>query len=163
MKQLKQACTMTCAAIAIMLSSCGGGEEKTTTTDTMSTDSTSAMDSMSSNRGATMATSNELSPPMNLMVVVHKVANYNKFKTTYDEHDSLRLASGIHSYAISRRQPDSNTVIVATKADDMDKAMAFAKDPSLKAAMQKSGIVGAPDIHFYKVVYDDNSPISTDM
>ncbi|MEO6453538.1 MAG: hypothetical protein ABIN97_05665, partial [Ginsengibacter sp.] len=42
-------------------------------------------------------------------------------------------------------------------------AMAFAKDPSLKAAMQKSGIVGAPDIHFYKVVYDDNSPISTDM
>src|SRR4026208_854483 len=119
MKQFRQACTVICAAIALMLSSCSVGEEKTTTTDTMSTDSTSTMDTMPANADQANATSNELSPPMNLMVVVHKVANYDKWKASYDEHDSMRLASGMHSYAISRRQPDSNTIVVAVKADDL--------------------------------------------
>jgi len=163
MKQFRQACTMICAAITLMLSSCGGGEEKTTTTDTMSTDSTTTMDTMPANADQANTTSNAINPPMDLMVVVHKVANYDKWKASYDEHDSMRLASGIHSYVISRRQPDSNTIVVAVKVDDLDKAKAFAKNPSLKAAMQKGGVVGVPDIHYYKVVYDDNSSISTDL
>jgi hypothetical protein len=147
-----------------MLSSCSGSEEKTTTTDAMSTDSMqSGTDSMPTGADNAMAMSNEINPPMNLMVVTHKVANYEKWKTSYDEHDSVRLAFGLHSYAISRRQPDSNTIVVAVKADDPDKAMAFSKDGTLKAAMQKSGVIGKPDIHFYKVVYDVNTPIPTDM
>ena len=163
MKQFRQGFILACTALALMFSSCSGGEEKTTTTDTMSADSTSAMDSTSANAGTPAATSNELNPPTNLMVVVHKVANYDKWKTDYDAHDSMRTASGLHSYVISRRQPDSNTLVVAVKADDLDKAKAFAKGPSLKTAMQKSGVVGAPEIHYYKVVYDDNSSIATDI
>ena len=163
MKQFRQSLILACAALTFIFSSCGGGEEKTTTTDTMSADSTSVTDSTSANAGAPTAMGNEINPPTNLMVVVHKVANYDKWKTSYDEHDSMRLAAGIHSYVISRRQPDSNTLVVAVKADDLDKAKAFAKDPSLKVAMQKGGVVGAPDIQYYKIVYDDNSSIATDI
>ena len=47
---------------------------------------------------------------------------------------------------------DSNMVMVALKADDMAKAKAFAKDPSLKKAMQKGGVTGAPYDFF---CYDD--------
>lgn len=164
MKQFKHACTIMCAAIALMLSSCGGGEDKTTTatTDSTSSDSTTQTDSLSAGKDNSMAANNELNPPMNLMVVTHKVANYDKWKTSYDAHDSMRLAAGLHSYAISRRQPDSNTVVVAVKTDNLDSAMAFSKNASLKTAMQKGGVVGAPDIRFYKVVYDDNSSIPTD-
>jgi hypothetical protein len=152
-----------CAAIALMLSSCSGSEDKTTTTDTMSSDSTPAMDSMSAGKDAAMAMNNEINPPMNLMVMTHKVANYDKWKAVYDAHDSARLASGLHNYAISRRQPDSNTVVVAVRVDNVDSAMAFSKNSSLKAAMKKGGVMGAPDIHYYKVVYDVNTTIPTDM
>ncbi len=163
MKQFRQACTVLCAAIALMLSSCSGSEDKTTTTDTMSSDSTSAMDSTSAGAGNAMAASNDINPPMTLMIVRHKVANYGKWKASYDGHDSIRLAAGLHSYAISRMQPDSNMLVVAVKADNLDSAMAFAKNGTLKAAMQKSGVIGMPDIRYYKVVYDDNTSIPTDM
>ena len=45
----------------------------------------------------------------------------------------------------------------------MTKAKAFAKDPSLKAAMQKSGVVGAPSISFTTVVYQDMSQNMSDL
>ena len=93
--------------------------------------------------------------PQNMMVVTHKVADFAKWKTSYDEHDSLRLANGIHSYVIGRGMQDSNMVLVAVKVDDMAKAKAFAKDPSLKKAMQKGGVTGAPTISFITTIWQD--------
>ena len=53
-------------------------------------------------------------------------------ETAYDGHDSARLANGMHNYVIARGVDDSNTVMVAIKADDISKAKAFAKDLPLK-------------------------------
>src|SRR5205814_10348542 len=47
--------------------------------------------------------------------------------------------------------------------DDMNKAKAFAKDPSLKKAMQKGGVMGAPSMMFATVVFQDTATISTDL
>ena len=66
--------------------------------------------------------------PQNMMTALHKVSNFAKWKASYDEHDSMRLANGIHSYVIGRGVQDTNMVLVAVKADDMAKAKAFAKD-----------------------------------
>jgi hypothetical protein len=143
-------------AFVLLFSSCGGDETKTTDT-AVTADSTAT--------AATTATtaSTIITTPENIMVVRHKVSDFAKFKTSYDAHDSLRLASGIHSYVIGRGVDDSNMVMVAVKAEDMTKAKAFAKDPSLKAAMQKSGVVGAPSISFATVVYQDMSQNMSDL
>ena len=50
-----------------------------------------------------------------MMIVTHKVADYEKFKVAYDEHDSLRRANGISSYVIGRGVEDANMVLVAVK------------------------------------------------
>jgi hypothetical protein len=97
------------------------------------------------------------------MVVRHKVKDYAKFKTSYDAHDSMRLASGIHSYVIGRGVEDSNMVMVAVKLDDVDKAKTFGKSPSLKEAMQKAGVTGTPNIKFSTVVYQDMSSNMSDL
>jgi hypothetical protein len=47
--------------------------------------------------------------------------------------------------------------------DDIDKAKAFAKDPSLKMAMQKGGVVGAPSIQFTTMVFQDTATLNVDM
>jgi hypothetical protein len=95
--------------------------------------------------------------------VRHKVANYAKWKASYDGHDSFRLASGIHNYVIGRGVDDSNMVLVATKADDVEKAKAFTKNPSLKAAMQKGGVIGAPMININTIAYTDNAANMSDL
>jgi len=84
---------------------------------------------------------------------------FAKWKASYEGHDSMRLASGIHSYVIGRGFTDSNTVMVAVKIDDIAKAKAFAKDPSLKKAMQKGGVTGQPEFSFVTMTWQDTSNI----
>lgn len=142
------------AAMVFFLTSCGGNEEKKSSADTTSTDT-------STHAAPTPPPSTIITTPQNMMVVTHKVANFAKWKPSYDEHDSLRLANGIHSYVIGRGLKDSNMVLVAVKVDDMDKAKAFAKDPSLKKAMQKGGVTGAPTINFVTMVFQDTATVSS--
>lgn len=151
MKQFKFLSTLGIAFV-FLFSSCGGNEEKTT--DTAVTDSI-----------ATTATTEStiINTPENIMIVRHKVADFAKWKMSYDEHDSMRLANGIHSFVIGRGVDDSNTVMVAVKAEDIAKAKAFAKDPSLKAAMEKGGVTGPPSISFTTVVYQDMSQNMSDL
>jgi hypothetical protein len=52
-------------------------------------------------------------------------------------------------------------VLVAMKADDTTKAKAFGKDPGLKQAMQKGGVVGTPTIALVTIVYQDTAQVST--
>src|SRR6476661_2233260 len=99
----------------MLFSSCGGDEKKTETT---ASDSTAVTDTTTKTESTVSTT------PETVLIVRHKVANYAKWKASYDGHDSFRLASGIHNYVIGRGVDDSNMVLVATKADDVAKAKA---------------------------------------
>jgi hypothetical protein len=137
-------------AAVFLCSSCGGEKEKTTDT-TVTTDTPAAPES-------TVVTA-----PETIITAWHKVANFAKWKVSYDAHDSMRLAGGIHSYVIGRSVEDSNLVLVAIKADDVAKAKAFIKDPSLKAAMQKGGVIGQPSININTMAYQDMSTSMADL
>jgi len=153
-KQLKFLSTLGIACV-FLFSSCGGNEEKTTE-NTTATDST-ATTATDSTAAAPAPTASINTTPENIMVIRHKVADFAKWKIAYDGHDSARLANGIHNYVIGRGVNDSNMVMVALKVDDTAKAKAFGKDPSLKAAMHKGGVIGAPTMSLNTVVYQDMS------
>lgn len=143
-------------ALVFLFSSCGGNEEKTGTTNTDTTAATAP-------KTDSTAGSEIITTPQTILVVWHKVADYAKWKVAYDAHDSVRLAYGIHNYIIGRDVNDSNMILVATKADDVSKAKAFGKDPSLKTAMQKGGVIGAPSIALNTMVYQDMSTNNSDL
>jgi len=140
----------------LALASCGSNQSNESTESTTA-DSTAA----STNNESVTAPSTIVNTPENMIVVTHKVANFSKWKASYDEHDSVRLAFGVHSYVIGRSIEDTNMVMVALKVDDMEKAKAFSKDPSLKKAMQRGGVVGAPTVQFTTMVYQDTAKIDT--
>ena len=147
---------LVCAAMVFFLISCeGSGNEKTTATDSTATDNTAKTTAAVPQQNTIITTA------QNMVVVTNKVANFAKWKMAYDEHDSARLASGLHSYVIGRGLQDTNTVLVALKADDMDKAKAFAKAPGLKKAMQKGGVIGAPLISFFTATWQDTATIDS--
>ncbi|WP_153800919.1 hypothetical protein [Foetidibacter luteolus] len=152
MKQSSFTGTLFCVVLVIVFTSCGGSNEKTATTDT--TAKTTAPEAPKNTISTT---------PENLMVVTHKVANFAKWKASYEEHDSMRLANGIHSYVIGRGFQDTNMIMVAVKVDDVAKAKAFAKDASLRKAMQKGGVTGTPSIAFIVTTWQDTASISTDL
>lgn len=94
---------------------------------------------------------------------MHKVANFSKWKPLYEGHDTARVAAGLHNYVIGRGVQDSNMVLVALKADDTARARQFSKDPGLKQAMQKGGVVGTPTMAMVTLVYQDTAQLSTTL
>jgi len=146
-------------AMVVFLISCGGsgsGEKSATDTSAASPDTSAAT--------TTPAPVNTIvTTPQNMVIIRHKVADYDKWKPAYDAHDSARLADGLHSFVIGRDVSDPNMITVALKADDLAKAKAFAKDPGLKKAMQKGGVTGVPSIKFYTMVFMDTSTIDSKL
>lgn len=144
------------ATAAFLVAACNNGEQK----------SSSAADSINT----TSANATTSAPPssagpsqQNLLVIKHKVADFAKWKMAYDAHDSARLAAGIHSYVIGRGLQDSNMVLVSLKVDDTTKAMAFGKDPGLKAAMQKGGVIGTPVVSLVNMTLLDQAVIPSKL
>src|SRR4029079_2186659 len=139
--------------MAFFVPSGGSGKGDENNTDSTAADTTT---------GTIMPEANTIiTTPQNMMIIMHKVPNFEKWKSAYDEHDSARLAYGIHNYVIGRGTEDSNMVMVALKIDDIAKAKAFAKDPGLKKAMQKGGVTGTPSISFATMVFQDTADIGS--
>jgi hypothetical protein len=127
------------------------------------TDANDSTDTTAGNTAATPAVNTIITQPQAMVVVRHKVKDYDAWLPAYEAHDSARLANGLHSYVISRGVDNPNDVLVALKADDMAKAKAFIKDPALKSAMQKSGVTGNPVISFLNVTFQDTVKVPTDL
>lgn len=143
------------AGVVIFLTACGSGNNEKATT----TDSTTAADTAAK----TQAVNTIITTPQNMEVVTHKVADYGKWLMAYEGHDSARLAWGLHNYVIGRGLEDSNMVMVALKVDDTAKAKAFAKDPGLKTAMKKGGVLGVPTISILTATWQDTAKIETTL
>lgn len=153
MKHFRFLCTAFFAVMLLILTSCGENKDKAAT-DSVSNDSTTAEPAMETKAVAA---------PVHIMLAKHKVANFAKWKASYEARDSLRLANGIHSFVIGRGVPDSNTVLVAVKVEDVAKAKAFSKDPELKKAMQQGGVVGAPAFMFLTVPFLETADAGSNL
>lgn len=150
MKQCNIATLPLFAVVMLLFAACGGDAAKDTTVDSPAVRGTDT---------PAVATNTIVTSPQHMMLVTHKVSDFAKFMASYEAHDSMRLASGVHSYVIGRGFNDSNTVFVATKVDDLEKARAFAKSPDLKQAMQKAGVSGAPTISFLTATWQDTATL----
>jgi hypothetical protein len=141
--------------VIILLTSCGsGGSEKTTAADSTTSADTAAK---------AQAVNTIITTPQNMEVVTHKVADFAKWLIAYEGHDSARLASGLHNYVIGRGLEDSNMVMIALKVDDTTKAKAFAKDPGLRTAMHKGGVLGVPMISIVTETWQDTANIESTL
>ena len=145
------------ASFILVLASCGSNQSNE------SSNSTAADSTTAPSNDSVTAPSTIVNTPQNMMVATHRVANFAKWKASYDSNDSLRLAFGVHSYVIGRGIEDSNMVMVALKLDDLEKGKAFSKDPALKKAMQNGGVVGTPNIQLTTLVFQDTATIGTDI
>jgi hypothetical protein len=85
---------------------------------------------------------------MSQMIIRHKVADFEKWKRAYKDHQSVRQAAGLKDRHLWRNFDDPNEVIVMFDVSDLGKARDFAGSADLKEKMLSAGVQGAPDIVF---------------
>ena len=150
-------------AVLLSLAACNNSEQSKDKETTTTPDSSPTTNNAESAPPPSAPVSTISTTPTSMLVIRHKVANYEKWKMAYDGHDSARLANGLHSYVIGRGVQDPGVVLVAMKVDDTAKAMAFVKDPSMKPVMQKAGVIGAPNVSLITMTYQDTATISSPL
>ncbi len=97
--------------------------------------------------------------PFKVMAVTHLVKDFDVFKKTFDEHESMRTSYGVKLLAMGRDIKNPNNILISLKIDDLQKAKDFGVSPNLKEAMQKSGLIGKPEIIFADVLRLEKSPV----
>lgn len=86
------------------------------------------------------------------MLVQHKVKDFAAWKNVYDSVADLRASNGELSDQIYRDASDPNRLTVIFKWDSLANAQKYAQSPELKAAMEKAGVEGPPNIFFLNEV-----------
>ena len=82
------------------------------------------------------------------MLVQQKVKDFADWKNVYDSAANLRTNNGELSDRIYRDASDPNSLTIVFKWDSLATAKNYAQSPELKAAMEKAGVEGPPNISF---------------
>lgn len=123
------------AVLAIM--SCNSSENKATNTD-----STAAKKD---------STSTAPAKPKNALIVMHKVADFNKWLAVFESDEAKQKDAGLTRTVIGRGVgADSNMVLIGFRMDDYEKAKAMGKSEELKTKMKEGGVTGEPKMYYVK-------------
>jgi hypothetical protein len=82
------------------------------------------------------------------MTIHLKVKDYATWRSAYDGHEKSRLTAGITNGRVFRKVEDPNDVVILQDVADVAKARSWIGSDDMKATMQKSGVVGSPNIRF---------------
>ena len=113
MEQLRFSVTKALAfSMLLFMFSCNAGEEKKS--DVTAADTVKAVPAEATPKAAVK--------PSNIMLIMHKVANFAKWKPIFEANDSMQKAYGLHNYVLARGVKDSNMVMIALRMDVATKA-----------------------------------------
>ena len=82
------------------------------------------------------------------MYVRHTVADFKKWKTAFEEHDSFRKQMGSTSSKVYQGAPNPNEVLVITEWKSKADAEKFGNSANLKETMERAGVISEPIIDF---------------
>jgi hypothetical protein len=82
-------------------------------------------------------------------LTVHlKVKDFGVWRTSYDGHEKERASAGITNGRVFRNPDDPNDVVILQDVADVSKARSRLTTSEMKAVMEKSGVVGSPNLRF---------------
>ncbi len=88
------------------------------------------------------------------MFIRHRVADFGRWKSVFDDHEGTRAGFGATSHSLHRDADDPNVVIIAFRVQDIARAKEFTSSDELREAMQRAGVQGQPEFWFAEDVED---------
>lgn len=89
---------------------------------------------------------------MPYVLVRHKVVDYKKWRSVFDEHGSSRRAYWSRGGFLFRSADDPNEMVIPLEYKDLEKARQFAQSQDLKDVMERAGVADMPDIYYLEEV-----------
>jgi hypothetical protein len=80
---------------------------------------------------------------MTTLAVQHTVEDFDRWTTGFAEHADVRRSHGATGHRVLR---DGTHVLALIDFPDAGSAAAFQSDPSLREAMDRAGVVSAPEV-----------------
>jgi hypothetical protein len=84
------------------------------------------------------------------MLVKHKVENFKRWKTLFDDHSDSRKKAGLTDLYVLRDVNDPENVFVICEVKNLAKAQDFINSKGLQDVLKKSGVVDMPAVYFLK-------------
>ena len=85
---------------------------------------------------------------MTHIIIRHKVSDYGKWRSAFDEAIKMRKDAGELSSRVFRMADDPNNLLLLQEWNSVDNAAKFVQSTELKEAMQQAGVLEQPDIYF---------------
>lgn len=87
------------------------------------------------------------------LLLRHHITDYARWKEGFDNHLAARQAGGATREALALRNVDDpHEIIVVLGWCDLMQARTFVQSVSLQVALQKMGVIGAPEVRFLEGV-----------
>lgn len=92
---------------------------------------------------------------MATVLVRHRVNDYSKWKTFYDEGKAKVVKpNGGKRQRLFKNSANPNELLILTEFEDMGKAKQFAQSDDLKQTMQRAGVAEEPTVFFLEEIED---------
>jgi len=85
---------------------------------------------------------------MGMLVIRHKVKDYDRWRPEFDRHASAQKSAGLSNPRVFRSSHDPNEVVIFFNANDTVKAKDFVASLDLKSSMANAGVVDSPTFYF---------------
>ena len=82
------------------------------------------------------------------MFVRHEVADYGVWRKAFDGFSATQKKLGVTSKSVYQSADNPSDVTVIHDFHSLEAARSFAASPELRAAMEKAGVKGAPQVWF---------------
>ena len=88
---------------------------------------------------------------MGMLIIRHKIKDYDKWRPMFDEHSLMQQAAGLSNPRVFRSADDKSEIVVVFDTRDTKRAKDFAASPNLRETMAKAGGHGRPDDLFSRI------------
>lgn len=82
------------------------------------------------------------------VLVRQKVADYGRWKEAFDAHLSARKRAGETGFRLFHSVEDPHQIFLLLDWQTVEEARKFMNSAELRDAMQKAGVVGAPEVQY---------------
>ena len=94
------------------------------------------------------------------VILQHTVRDFDAWKPVFDEHEPVRAKYGCTGCTVYRAADSPNDVTVVLSWESRERAEEFYRDPSLREAMERGGVVSEPKATWVEKVDSSSYKVS---
>jgi quinol monooxygenase YgiN len=83
---------------------------------------------------------------MKTIILNSEVKNYSDWRKVYDADEENRVKAGLHMTGVYQSVDNPNKITLIGEAPSVEAIRSFMANPELKAAMERGGVIGIPDV-----------------